>query len=65
MHSGSHDSGVHGSPCVTPRSYLTKYEASTVTQSSQFYLTKLGDEIIAFWPLDLVLDMPRTKCEVV
>ena len=63
--SGSHSSGVCDSPRVTPRSYLTKSGASTMTWSPQLYLTKSGDEIIGFWSLDSVPDVSETMWGVV
>ena len=46
--SGRRDNKVHGSPCVTPRPYLTKSTSSVMTWSSHLYLTRSGNELISF-----------------
>ena len=61
MRSGRRDSGVRGSPRVTPHSYLTKSAFSMMTRSSQLYLTRSGNRLIGFRCSGSMHDMPRAK----
>ena len=50
-------SGVRDSPCVTLCPYSTKFTSSTMTRSSQLYLTKLSEGLVDFRFSSLVPSM--------
>ena len=56
--SGSQSNEVHDNPCVTPRSYLTKFASSAMTRSPYLYLIRLSDELVGFQSSDLIPDVP-------
>ena len=49
--------GIHGSPCVIPRPYLTKSASLVTTRSSQLCLIWLGNGIIGLRSSGSMYDM--------